>query len=318
MPDDRLIVITGANGHVGGRVLQHFCIDTNYHVRPHFRTNIELPAWATNCTPSFGDLRDGEARRDALRSASVVVHLATRGYSTRKPPLPSELEKERAATAELVRDAASSGASRFVFISSIHVFGDALVGDVTDSTKPLPTTDYGRSRLGLEYEVMEQCRASSMTGIVVRMTNTFGAPAMSHTAAWDLVVHDLCRQAVTSNRLLLHSNGYGYRNLLALGDASSAIAQVATRHIPSGTYLLAGPRTYQLRAVAELIKVRAEHLLEKSLTVDVTHTDMTHHQPFAFKDTSLRALGIDIHDTFVQELDQLLQAARREFGGRSL
>jgi hypothetical protein len=118
--------------------------------------------------------------------------------------------------------------------------------------------------------------------------------------------------------LLLHSNGDGYRNLLALGDASSAIAQVATRHIPSGTYLLAGPRTYQLRAVAELIKVRAEHLLEKSLTVDVTHTDMTHHQPFAFKDTSLRALGIDIHDTFVQELDQLLQAARREFGGRSL
>jgi UDP-glucose 4-epimerase len=252
-----------------------------------------------------------------LVGADVVIHLATRGYSTSQPPTASELEAERLASVELVRDAADSGVSRFIFISSIHVYGDALIGAVTGSTSPQPTTDYGRSRLQLERELTRQSETTAMTRVVLRMANTFGIPAMTQPATWDLLVHDLCRQAVVSNRLVLHSNGTGYRNFLALSDAVSVIAEVATDNVPSGTYVLAGPKTYRLRDVAELVRVRAELLLGKSLTVEVSSTDMTHHQPFTFNDTSLRAFGISMQDNLVSELDQLIRAADQEFGDHS-
>jgi len=312
--DDQLIVITGASGHVGGRLFMHFCTATDRHVRPHFRAIIPLPTWAVSHTATLGDLREHSVRMNALRDADVVIHLATRGYSSSKPPSPSQLAAERAATVDLIRDAAASGVSRFVLVSSIHVLGDALVGDVTDFTTPLPTTDYGRSRLELEREVKGQSLANSMTGIVLRMTNTFGVPAIVQPSTWDLLIHDLCRQAVTSDRLVLHSNGSGYRNFLALSDAVNVITEVATHTVPSGTYLLAGPQTFQLREVAETVRIRAEHLLQKSLTVDVNTTDMTRHQPFTVKGESLRALGIVMQDNFIGELDRLILAARKEFG----
>ena len=317
MADDRLIVITGAGGHVGGRLLKYFCTETEHRVRPHLRDQSPLPAWATNHSTTIGDLRDEAVRRRALDGADVVIHLATRGYSTSQPPTASELEAERLASVELVRDAADSGVSRFIFISSIHVYGDALIGAVTGSTSPQPTTDYGRSRLQLERELTRQSETTAMTRVILRMANTFGIPAMTQPATWDLLVHDLCRQAVVSNRLVLHSNGTGYRNFLALSDAVSVIAEVATHNVPSGTSVLAGPRTYQLREVAELVRVRAELLLGKSLTVEVRSTDMTHHQPFTFNDTSLRAFGISMQDNLVSELDQLIRAADQEFGDHS-
>ena len=62
------------------------------------------------------------------------------------------------------------------------------------------------------------------------------------------------------------------------------------------------------------MRIRAEHLLQKSLTVDVNTTDMTRHQPFTVKGESLRALGIVMQDNFIGELDRLILAARKEFG----
>lgn len=317
MAGDRLIVITGASGHVGGRLLKYFCTETRHRVRPHFRDQSPLPAWATDHFTTSGDLCDEAVRGRALDGADVVIHLATRGYSTSHPPTASELEVERYASIELIRDAADSGVSRFIFISSIHVYGDALIGAVTGSTTPEPTTDYGRSRLQLERELTRQGETSAMTRVVLRMTNTFGIPAMTQPATWDLLVHDLCRQAVVSNRLVLHSNGTGYRNFLALSDAVSVIAEIATHNVPSGTYILAGPKTYQLREVAELVRVRAELLLGKSLTVEVSSTDMSQHQPFTLNGTSLHAFGISMRDNIVGELDQLIRAADQEFGDHS-
>jgi UDP-glucose 4-epimerase len=316
--DDRLIVITGAAGHVGGRLLKNLCTTTQHHVRPHFRSTRALPDWLARCSPTFGDLQDSSTRKQVLSDADVVVHLATRGYSTSQPPSLDELNDEFATTAAMVREAANHKVSRFVFVSSVHVLGDALIDEVADSTTPLPVTDYGRLRLQIEHEVLMRSRASQMTGIVLRMSNTFGAPAIARPATWDLLVHDLCRQAVMSNRLLLHTNGTGYRNLLALGDAVGAITRIALQDLPTGTYLLAGPRTFQLRELVEIVKIRAEHVLKKTLTVEVNQADMSSHHPFTIKTLALEELGVSLNDSFVEELDELLHLAQVEFQRNSL
>ena len=113
MVDDRLIVITGAAGHVGGRLLKHLCTTSQHRVRPHFRSTLALPDWATNCSPTFGDLRDSSTREQVLGDADVVVHLATRGYSTSEPPTLDELNDEYATTTAMVRSAARGNRAAF-------------------------------------------------------------------------------------------------------------------------------------------------------------------------------------------------------------
>ena len=318
MVDKPIIAITGARGHVGGRLLKYFCTDTRTHIRPNFRTTLDMPEWITRCTPIFGDLRDTATRRELLGNSDVVVHLATRGYSSARQPSSSQLDEEYSVTTELIRDSVTLGISTFIFISSIHVLGKALAGQVTESTTPLVSNEYGRSKLRLELELHNQCTGTKMTPIVLRMANAFGVPAFPQAATWNLLIHDLCRQAVTSDLLVLNSNGTGYRNILTLRDATSAIAQVATLRIPAGTYLLTGPRTYQIYEIAELVRSRAETVLDKSLTVVRNENDSSSHESFTLCPTTLDAFGIPVGNHLIEEVDELLHAANLEFSGSKL
>ncbi|MGA1359423.1 MAG: NAD-dependent epimerase/dehydratase family protein [Ilumatobacteraceae bacterium] len=307
------IVITGAGGHVGGRLLKQFCSTDHHHLRPHFRIAPIMPEWASGCVPTYGDLRDASTRRQILTDADVVVHLATRGYSSSRQPSPLELEDEISTTRALIEDSIALGIRGFVFISSIHVLGNALTGDVTERTAPLPSSGYGRSRLRMEMELYERCNTTEMKPIVLRLANTFGVPAFPKNATWDLLIHDLCRQAVKLGRLQLTSDGSGYRNILALGDAADAIAQIATKRIPSGTYLLAGPRTYRVHEIAELVRSRAECVLGEALTVEFDHAKTTVDHSFTLHPASLNAFGVAFGNTLIEEMDELLRLAQSEF-----
>jgi UDP-glucose 4-epimerase len=249
----------------------------------------------------------------ALPGIDTVVHLATRGHSAARQPTINDLRSELSVTCALARAAANQGVRKFVFVSSIHVFGDALVGEVNDDTTPLPTTDYGRSRLDIENELTAIGINTAMQVAIVRMTNTFGVPAFPHQALWNLLVHDLCRQAVLTNQLILNTNGTGYRNMLALSDAVGALAQVVIRELPSGTYLLAGSATYQLRHIAELVRIQAQMLYAKSPTVEINEMDTTQHAHFTLHSRRLSEYGIAIGENLTDELLQLLHHAQREF-----
>jgi UDP-glucose 4-epimerase len=307
------ILITGAAGHVGGRLFQQLAAEQPGRVRPAFRQQVALPAWAKNQSPIIGDLGNDAVRRAALAGVGTVVHLATRGHSASQQPTIDNLRSELSVTCALARAAANQGARKFVFVSSIHVFGDALVGEVSDDTTPLPSTDYGRSRLAIENELTAIGADTRMQVVILRMTNTFGVPAFPRQALWDLVVHDLCRQAVLTNQLILNTNGTGYRNMLALSDAIGALAQVVVRELPSGTYLLAGSATYQLRHIAELVKAQAQLLYAKSPTVEINGMDTTQHAHFKLHSRRLSEHGIAVGDHLADELSQLLHYAQSEF-----
>ena len=313
MSASRPILITGAAGHVGGRLFQQLAAEHPGRVRPAFRQQVELPARAKGVSPVIGDLGDDAVRRAALSEVGTVVHLATRGHSASQQPTIDNLRSELSVTCALARAAANQGVQKFVFVSSIHVFGDALVGEVSDSTTPLPSTDYGRSRLAIENELTAIGADTGMQVAIVRMTNTFGVPTFPRQALWDLVVHDLCRQAVLTNQLILNTNGTGYRNMLALTDAVGALAQVVVRELPSGTYLLAGSATYQLRHIAELVKAQAQLLYAKSPTVEINEMDTTQHVHFTLHSRRLSEHGIAIGDHLTDELSQLLHYTQREF-----
>jgi nucleoside-diphosphate-sugar epimerase len=307
------IVITGAGGHVGGRLLKQFCSLDHHNLRPHFRIAPTMPEWASGCVPTYGDLRDASTRRKLLTGADVVVHLATRGYSSSRQPSPLELEDEYSTLMALIQDSIALGIRCFVFISSIHVLGSALAGDVTERTTPLPSSEYGRSRLRMETELHERCSATDMKPIVLRLANTFGIPAFPKNSTWDLLIHDLCRQAVKLGRLQLTSDGSGYRNILALSDATGAIAQIAIKRIPSGTYLLAGPRTYRILEIAELVRSRAECVLGEALTVEFDQAKTTVDHSFTLHPASLDACGITVGNNLIEEMDELLHLAQSEF-----
>ena len=308
------VVLTGAGGHVGGAVFKELSASRLGHLRASFRRSTELPNWASSHEIFVGDLAEPRTREALLSGASTVLHLATSGYSSSAPASRSHLDDEISTSVALATTAAQRGVQRFIFVSSIHIYGQRLVGVVNEQTKPEPRTEYGQSRAAIEDALSKLRQVTDMEIVVVRMSNAFGAPVFEHSASWQLLVPDLCRQVVESGHLRLRSSGRPFRNLIALRDAAGVLSDLASWGTPLGeTYLLGGPQTLTVREIAEMVTDAASSLLGVTPTVEYGEDDMAKHESFQLDLGGLRRLGITLKDRRQAELHDLLHFAAARF-----
>jgi UDP-glucose 4-epimerase len=262
-----------------------------------------------------GDLNDASVRHEVLRGVHTVAHLATRGFSSVVPPTSQELQTEEEIALSLLSDAIAVGVSRFVYLSSIHVYGDSLVGRVDDATPTRPNSDYGRSRQRIEERMLQRSAATNTQTVVVRLTNSFGVPTSPRPETWNLLMHDLCRQVVTSRSLVLRSDPRICRDSMALCDVVEVLAQIVASPQPlQGVYLLASGETMQLAQLATLVQRHAEEVLAISADVKTPHHQSTVPTTFTLDTRRLRDAGILIPNNRSQEICDLLRYAQHEFG----
>jgi len=312
------LLITGAAGHLGGRLLSAFVSDTEVKLRVHFRKPQHLPDWIKGAEASEGDLRSSRVRMESVRGMTSVIHLATGGYSTFNLPSQEQLEIDLETSTELARDAARSGVSHFVFVSSVQVYGDALRGDVSEVTVPLPSTAYGRSRFEIEQSIRSFASSAGMSVTVIRLTNTYGVPAFPRPLIWDLFVHDFCRQAVETSKVRIRSDERTLRDVIPIREAVRSIRRVIHAESAAPPLLLvASGRTHTLRDIAEVVVRRAEHTL--GLKVGIEATRVRGQVPTWYKFTSMYVDQVGGGDSAVEdeELDDLLNAATEVFARRS-
>jgi UDP-glucose 4-epimerase len=245
----------------------------------------------------------------------TVAHLATRGSSSAVPPTSKELLIEEDIALSLLDDAIAVGVSRFVYLSSIHVYGDSLVGRVDDATPTRPNSDYGRSRQRIEERMLQRSAATTTQTVVVRLTNSFGVPNSPRPETWNLLMHDLCRQVVTSRSLVLRSDPRICCDSMALCDVVEVLAQIVLSAQPlQGVYLLASGETMRLAQLAALVQRHAEEVLVISAEVKAPYHQSTVPTTFTLDTRRLRDAGIHIPNNRNQELCDLLRYAQQEFG----
>jgi UDP-glucose 4-epimerase len=316
------MLLTGASGHVGGRLFKHLVETGGADVRAEVRVAVRawrpMPEWSSAAEIICGDIAEPMVRENVLRDMHTVVHLATRGFSARVSPTVAEMNDEHEVTLGLFRDAVRLDARRFVYLSSIHAYGAALVGDVDDLTPAVPTTEYGRSRLRIERELAELASGSACQTIIVRLTNSFGTPVQPRAETWNLLVHDLCRQAAESDTIVLRSDARTCRDVMALRDVVAVLKQaIKSQDMTSGIYLLASGNTLQLADIAVLVARLAHDELGKTCSVRFGEPDNDTPPTFTLHSRRLREIGIAIPQHRDEEIRDLLRYACDTVSGRS-
>ncbi len=168
------VLVTGATGFVG----RHFCerlVREGVEVRGLVRAGGILPPGVAAAQARGLDDRAGI--RAALQGVEAVVHLAARVHVMRE----SESDPERAfervnvgGTALLSDEAEAAGVRRFLFMSTVGVYGVEGLARLDESTPTAPSTPYGRTKLAAENLLRQASLRGSMRVGILRPPGVYG------------------------------------------------------------------------------------------------------------------------------------------------
>jgi UDP-glucose 4-epimerase len=247
------IVVTGAGGYVGGRlipILTEAGWDVHGIVRePTPRLSIEQSMCDLGSTGSY------DVVAAACEGADAVIHLAGENEVVAANRPAAALAGTVTATERVAEACAATGVRRLVYTSTMHVYGARVAPGATlvEEMRVEPRSVYAISRLASEHIAASRA-AGAYELLVLRLTNTVGAPDHVSVDRWSLIVNDLCRQAVTTGALELRSDGLQWRDFVPLASVCRAIAFGCGPTLAPGTYNVGSGTPRTVRSVAELIQ----------------------------------------------------------------
>ena len=176
MIDDRVVAVTGAGGFVGAHVCGALS-EAGWRVRAIVRHETSAPKTASE-TRSGIDLSIQSDWKGHLEGVEVLVHcagLAHTNFDTAEAAHLAFDRINRGAAIELAQAAIESGVHRFVFMSSIGVYGALERGiAATESAECRPVEPYALSKLAAERELQALCEFNSMELVVLRPPLVYG------------------------------------------------------------------------------------------------------------------------------------------------
>ena len=220
------VVVTGGFGYLGGRIANRIQKDTDWQVRLTDLAPHSPPDWLPQAQTEVLDVLDPKTFTASLKGVRAIVHLA----AINEVECASDPEKALAVntlgTLKLVRAAIDSGVERFIYFSTAHIYGAPLTGEISELRLPRPVHPYAITHHGAEEYVLAAHDQGRMTGIVVRLSNGFGAPTHTEVDRWMLLVNDLCRQAVQTKQLTLRSSGLPLRDFITVHDVGRGVCHL--------------------------------------------------------------------------------------------
>jgi UDP-glucose 4-epimerase len=190
--------------------------------------------------------------------ASTIVHLAGENELLAASDPAAALGSTVVASERLAEACTAAGVRRLVYLSTVHVYGARIAAGaaLTEDLRPEPRSAYAISRLASEH-VAATLAAEAYELVILRLTNSVGAPADAGVDRWSLVANDLARQGALHRRLALRSAGVQWRDFVALTDVCDVIVaacQPGAAPIPPGTYNLGSGQPVTVLELAGLVQ----------------------------------------------------------------
>ena len=260
----RRILITGGFGYLGSRLAQFLASYEHYEILLGTRRQLPPPPWLPNATVIHSPWDSLRGLEKTCSDVNIIVHLAGMNAQDCAADSALALEVNAVNTARLVQAAIRQKVQRFIYLSTAHAYGNPLTGAISEETSSLPVHPYAFSHRAGEDLVRAFHELDEIEGIIIRLSNAYGAPANKNANCWMLLVNDLCRQAATSGKLMLNSAGLQRRDFISMHDVVRGIKhfmELPSDKFGSSLFNLGGEAPYRVIDLAELIVTRCEAVL---------------------------------------------------------
>jgi len=170
------ILVTGATGVAGPAIVDQL-LKKGYHVRIFSRHCLDQKGLSNKVERFQGDILDPEAVSMAMENIDAVFHLAAKLHDTKGLSKEDAYLKTNVKGTRLLVDAAiAAGIKRFIFFSTINVYGPSGPNQCFDESSPVcPGEIYSRSKVAAEKIILDAGASTpGFSVVILRIAAVYG------------------------------------------------------------------------------------------------------------------------------------------------
>lgn len=223
------VLVTGAFGYIGTAVGRQLALAGHEVIAVTSRPLDKPPAPPFPCRVVRADLRDEPSVRAAITGAKPdgVCHLAGLGKVRESFERPEEYHAVNATGTKALLDALTTHApatgTRFVFASSVAVYGVPERQPVTEAAPLCPTSPYGESKAAAEQAIATAAADGAIGAVCLRIFNAAGAVAgVTDTNLSRVIPAALAVAAGDAPCVEVNGDGSAVRDFVHVADLAEA------------------------------------------------------------------------------------------------
>jgi len=209
------VLVTGGTGYLGGRIARYLD-KKGYKVSITTRSPLKENRFKQSVSIEYIDWDNPGLIEKLCSKYDVILHSAGMNAKDCSENPVKALAFNGRKTEEFASIAAKKNVKKFIYFSTFHVYQAIPSGNISILDTPKNSHPYATSHLEGENAVRRiSCRRKSFDAVVLRLTNVVGPPISPKVNCWDLVINDLCKQAVLNNNIVVE-NPYQKRDFVSL------------------------------------------------------------------------------------------------------
>lgn len=244
------VLVTGGAGFIASHVVDKLRVKGH---EPRIFDLVTSPHHDPSAVETvLGDLCDPDAVRTALRGCDAVLHLAAVAdvdQVTRDPKHADHVNVR--GTQTLLDGARELGTSRFVYASTIWVYGDAAGPEAVDEDAPLglPKHFYTATKIAGEMYTASYTELYGLEHTILRFGIPYG-PRSRPTA----VVAAFTAKALAGQPLTIAGDGTQSRRFVYVEDLAEGVVASLVPAAANRVYNLVGRENTSVRAIARAVR----------------------------------------------------------------
>jgi UDP-glucose 4-epimerase len=243
------VLVTGGAGFIGSHVVDR--LQARGH-DPRIFDLVPSPHHGPELDTVLGDICDPDGARRAIDGCDAVIHLAAMADVDEVVTDPARTDHVNVRGTEVMLEASrEAGVDRFVYASTIWVYGDAVAPDALDEDAHLglPKHFYTATKIAGEMYTATYGELYGLEWTILRFGIPYG-PRARPTA----VVPAFTAKALSGQPLTIAGDGTQSRRFVYVEDLADGVALSLTPAAANRIYNLVGRENTSVRAIARTIR----------------------------------------------------------------
>ena len=243
------VLVTGGAGFIGSHVVDK--LQARGH-EPRIFDLVPSPHHGAEIETILGDLCDPDTARRAIEGCDAVVHLAALADVDEVVTDPARADRVNVhGTHVLLEAARDAGVERFVYASTIWVYGDAADPEPVTEDTPLglPKHFYTATKIAGEHYTASYGELYGLEWTILRFGIPYG-PRARPTA----VVPAFTAKALSGQPLTIAGDGTQSRRFVYVEDLADGVALSLVPAAANRVYNLVGHENTSVRSIARTIR----------------------------------------------------------------